>query len=48
LWSTTGIPGEPEFWCEYATVWLAVKKRWHLTLTADEAGAIAEMMRTCL
>jgi hypothetical protein len=33
--------------CEYATAWLAVKQRWHLTLTADEASAIAEMLRTC-
>jgi hypothetical protein len=40
-------PPRQEFWCEYAAAWLAVKKQWHLMLTADEAGAIAEMMRTC-
>lgn len=36
-----------EFWCDYATAWLAVKRRWRLMLTADEAAAIAEMLRTC-
>jgi len=40
-------PPRQAFWCDYATAWLAIKQRWHLMLTADEAGAIAEMMRTC-
>lgn len=36
-------PPRQEFWCEYATAWLAIKKRWQLTLTADEAGANAAL-----
>ena len=40
-------PPRQEFWCAYATAWLAIKKRWQLTLTADEARAIAEMRATC-
>ena len=40
-------PPRQAFWCDYATTWLAIKQRWQLMLTADEAGVIAEMMRTC-
>lgn len=40
-------PPRREFWCEYASAWLAIKKRWQLTLTAGEAAAIAEMKATC-
>ena len=41
-------PPREEFWCEYATIWLGVKEKWNLTLTAAEAKAVAEMMGSCL
>jgi Protein of unknown function (DUF1524) len=28
-------PPRQAFWCDYATAWLAIKKRWQLMLTAD-------------
>ena len=40
-------PPRQEYWCKHASAWLNIKKRWNLVLTADEAGAIAEMMWTC-
>jgi hypothetical protein len=40
-------PPRQASWCDYATAWLTIKQRWLLMLTADEAGAIAEMRRTC-
>ena len=30
-------------WCHYAAAWQVVKRRWALTITADEDGAIREM-----
>ena len=40
-------PPRQEFWCEYATIWLKIKERWGLILTASEAAAVAEMKGTC-
>ncbi|MGE0682429.1 MAG: DUF1524 domain-containing protein [Candidatus Binatia bacterium] len=40
-------PPRQEYWCEYATIWLDIKRRWQLILTAEEAAAIAEMKATC-
>lgn len=34
-------------WCGYAVDWIAIKTRWDLALTHDEAEALAEMLDTC-
>ncbi|HEX3778508.1 MAG TPA: HNH endonuclease family protein [Pseudonocardiaceae bacterium] len=33
--------------CAYATGWVLVKTRWHLTVTASEKTALAAMLATC-
>ena len=40
-------PPEQVFWCEYALYWSAVKARWELTMTREEANAVREMLGTC-
>lgn len=45
----------PEAWqpplasyrCAYATQWVAIKARWHLTVTSTEHDALAGMLATC-
>jgi hypothetical protein len=34
-------------WCLYATSWVDVKYEWHLTVTAAERDALADMLATC-
>jgi hypothetical protein len=34
-------------WCDYATAWTAIAKRWDLTLTVSEIMALREMSATC-
>ena len=34
-------------WCEYAKAWVAVKARWHLTITGAEKAALASMLFGC-
>jgi len=34
-------------WCRYAVDWIAVKHRWSLTFTEDEAIALHEMLDSC-
>ncbi|MBX6749687.1 MAG: HNH endonuclease [Micromonosporaceae bacterium] len=40
-------PPRREYWCTYAQSWIAVKAYWHLSVTADEKAALAEMLGTC-
>ncbi len=40
-------PEERAGWCAYAADWVAVKKRWELTVTAAEVNALEEMLNTC-
>ncbi|MFT4187180.1 MAG: HNH endonuclease family protein [Aeromicrobium sp.] len=36
-----------QFQCEYATTWIAVKRRWDLAADASEVAALADMLATC-
>ena len=40
-------PPDRVFWCEYALYWSAVKTRWELTMSREEANAVKEMLDTC-
>ena len=40
-------PPEQVFWCDYALYWSAVKARWELTMSREEAKAVKEMLDTC-
>ena len=40
-------PPEEVFWCEYALYWSAVKARWELNMSREEANAVKEMLDTC-
>ena len=40
-------PPDRVFWCEYALYWSAVKTKWELTMTREEANAVREMLDTC-
>ena len=40
-------PPDQAFWCEYALYWSAVKIKWELTMTREEAKAVREMLDTC-
>lgn len=40
-------PPDEVFWCEYAQYWSAVKAKWELTMTGEEANAVKEMLDTC-
>jgi hypothetical protein len=33
--------------CRYATAWVDIKTRWHLSVTAHEESALTTMLRTC-
>jgi len=37
------LPPSEEYHCDYVRIWLQVKDRWELTLTAREASAIAAL-----
>ena len=40
-------PPDQVFWCEYALYWAAVKTKWELTMSGEEANAVKEMLDTC-
>lgn len=40
-------PPSQDNWCTYAQSWITVKAYWHLSVTADEKIALAEMLGTC-
>ena len=40
-------PPSEAFWCQYARDWIAVKYRWHLTITSAEKSALTDMLGRC-
>jgi hypothetical protein len=40
-------PPSGAFWCQYATAWIEVKRRWMLSATLDEWQALLAMSATC-
>lgn len=40
-------PPSRSYWCQYAQKWVTVKAYWHLTVTAPEKAALADMLGTC-
>ena len=40
-------PERTDYWCEYATDWIAIKNRWDLSVTSLEWNALLEMLGTC-
>ena len=40
-------PPLESYWCTYATRWLGLKVKWHLTATRSERDALGQMLDTC-
>src|SRR3954452_2170176 len=40
-------PADHAAWCWYATSWVRVKVRWHLTVDTAERDALGQMLETC-
>ena len=40
-------PPESDYWCQYATDWTEVKRRWLLKMTQRESEIVMDMLRTC-
>ncbi len=40
-------PPDEGYWCRYAVDWIAVKRKWELTTTEDEADALRQMVESC-
>ncbi|HEY2672684.1 MAG TPA: HNH endonuclease family protein [Rugosimonospora sp.] len=40
-------PPSRDYWCPYASDWIAVKHYWQLTVTAAEKAALSDMVGTC-
>jgi len=40
-------PANRDYWCEYATRWMAVKSYWKLTVTSSEKSSLREMLGRC-
>jgi len=40
-------PSNQNYWCNYATDWVAIKNSWQLDFTKSESDAIEEMLNTC-
>ena len=40
-------PPDPDYWCQYATDWIAIKNNWKLTATEAEASSLSEMLGAC-
>ena len=41
------MPENPDYQCQYAQAWIAVKNRWNLTATNNERGALKLALDTC-
>jgi hypothetical protein len=41
------LPQNPEFRCEYVQLWVDVKHRWELRMTADEQAAVDAALQLC-
>ena len=41
------LPPDRGAWCTYATRWVEVKQRWHLTVTVPEKAALARILGAC-
>jgi hypothetical protein len=41
------MPPDREAWCDYATAWVDVKLRWHLTVTPPEKATLVQVLATC-
>ncbi|MGY1603685.1 HNH endonuclease family protein [Geodermatophilus sp. SYSU D00815] len=41
------VPPDPAYGCEYASVVVTVKQRYELSVTAEEAAALRELLATC-
>lgn len=42
------LPPQRDFWCNYASAYVAVKAAYKLTITDAQAGRIEEALRTCV
>ena len=40
-------PPDNALWCDYATDWTEIKKRWNLTMTPAESAIVMDMLGTC-
>jgi hypothetical protein len=40
-------PPDARTWCEYAVAWIGVKRRWGLSVTDAERGALGAMLASC-
>lgn len=40
-------PPRRDFWCEYGTIYLEIKREWHLRITPEERRALWELIATC-
>ena len=40
-------PPDNDLWCEYATDWAEIKRRWGLTMTPVESDIVMDMLGTC-
>ena len=40
-------PANRDYWCEYASRWIAVKSYWKLTVTSSEKSSLREMLGRC-
>lgn len=41
------LPPNRAYWCRYLNDWVAIKRRWGLSMDAEEADAIREGLRVC-
>jgi hypothetical protein len=44
---STWKPTKQDYWCTYASMWVAVKSKWKLTVNSAEKGALTDMLGTC-
>ena len=40
-------PPDNDLWCDYATDWAEIKRRWSLKMTPREAAIVMDMLHTC-
>lgn len=41
------MPPDRSAWCNYASSWVEVKARWHLTVTAPEKATLVQVLQGC-